>query len=534
MRDGDQARCAIYMLRDDASLWWEGAAHAFDLATLTWAMFKKLFYEKYFPADVRGQLTREFMSLRQVDLYMTEFIRKFDRGCHFVPMIAGDAAEKLRHFLDGLKPNLCRDVMLMRPASYDEDISCAFQAEQALRDIEFELQRNRHSLSTVSSYRRNSLSGSRDSRGNRSPKGRLGRQNSSIRDLLRQKGHKAADYPKSKGPTTGRAYVMHAEEADAALDSTLNAGIILVEMDSGFRVSILSRDQMFTSRIVRGSELRLQQKAVQADLIVLLLPEFDIILGMDCLSSHGALIDFRQSSVSVRPPSVKPFVFEVARHQQFPHVISCLCARKLIKRGWQAFLASIVSVTDLVRQRLEDVDVVREFSSVYPDDVSGIPPDREADFSIELMPGTVPISKACYRLAPAEMKEPKDQIQDLLDGIEVDPSKVEVVRDWPVPKSMTEIRSFLGLAGYYRKFIQNFFSIAVPMTTLTKKNAKFIWGSECQDGFDRLKRALTTTPVLAMPIRAGRVCGVYKCIEAWFGHRSDAAGQSDSLAIAEA
>ncbi|XP_073037952.1 uncharacterized protein [Primulina eburnea] len=167
-------------------------------------------------------------------------------------------------------------------------------------------------------------------------------------------------------------------------------------MDSGFRVSIPSGDQMFTSRIVRGLELRLQQKAVRADLIVLPLPEFDIILGMDWLSSHGAVIDFRQRSVSVRPPSGKPFVFEAARHQQFPHVISCMCARKLIKRGCQTFLASIVSVSELVSQRLEDVDVVNEFSSVFPDDVSGIPPDREVEFSIELMPGTVPNTFARY------------------------------------------------------------------------------------------------------------------------------------------
>ncbi|XP_073273253.1 uncharacterized protein [Primulina huaijiensis] len=61
------------------------------------------------------------------------------------------------------------------------------------------------------------------------------------------------------------------------------------------------------------------------------------------------------------------------------------------------------------------------------------------------------------------------------DGVEVDPSKVEVVRDWPVPKSVTEIRSFLGLAWYYRKFIHGLSSIVVPMTALTKKNAKFIW-----------------------------------------------------------
>ncbi|XP_073064007.1 uncharacterized mitochondrial protein AtMg00860-like [Primulina eburnea] len=77
------------------------------------------------------------------------------------------------------------------------------------------------------------------------------------------------------------------------------------------------------------------------------------------------------------------------------------------------------------------------------------------------------------------------------DGVEVDPNKVEAFKDWPVPKSVTKILNFLKLAGYYMKFIQNFYSMAVPMTALAKKNAKFIWEPECQESFEKLKQALT-------------------------------------------
>ncbi|XP_075497619.1 uncharacterized protein LOC142554583 [Primulina tabacum] len=101
MRDNDRVRCAAYMLRDNASLWWEGATHGVNLATLTWEQFKEMFYDKYFPANVRGFLTREFMSLRHGDSTMAEFIRKFDIGCHFVPLIARDAAQKLRNLWMG-------------------------------------------------------------------------------------------------------------------------------------------------------------------------------------------------------------------------------------------------------------------------------------------------------------------------------------------------------------------------------------------------------------------------------------------------
>ncbi|WVZ70542.1 hypothetical protein U9M48_019201 [Paspalum notatum var. saurae] len=84
-------------------------------------------------------------------------------------------------------------------------------------------------------------------------------------------------------------------------------------------------------------------------------------------------------------------------------------------------------------------------------------------------------------------------------GVAIDPSKVKDVLNWKQPETVTEIRSFLGLAGYYRRFIKDFSKIAKPMTSLTKKNAKFVWGPKCEDGFRELKKLLTTAPVLAQP-----------------------------------
>ncbi|WVZ82821.1 hypothetical protein U9M48_030037 [Paspalum notatum var. saurae] len=84
-------------------------------------------------------------------------------------------------------------------------------------------------------------------------------------------------------------------------------------------------------------------------------------------------------------------------------------------------------------------------------------------------------------------------------GVAVDPSKVEAVLNWKQPESVTEIRSFLGLASYDRRFIKDFSKIAKPMTSLTKKNVKFIWSPKCEEGFQELKKLLTTAPVLAQP-----------------------------------
>jgi hypothetical protein len=86
------------------------------------------------------------------------------------------------------------------------------------------------------------------------------------------------------------------------------------------------------------------------------------------------------------------------------------------------------------------------------------------------------------------------------NGISVDPAKVEAVLKWKQPENITEIRSFLGLAGYYRRFIQNFSRIAYPLTQLTKKGIPFKWDQACEASFQLLKDKLTSAPVLTLPI----------------------------------
>ena len=85
------------------------------------------------------------------------------------------------------------------------------------------------------------------------------------------------------------------------------------------------------------------------------------------------------------------------------------------------------------------------------------------------------------------------------EGIAVDPTKVQSVTDWLAPTSVGEIRSFLGLAGYYRRFIENFSKIAKPMTELLKKDTKFKWTDECEASFQELKKRLVTAPMLILP-----------------------------------
>nr|GEX50949.1 putative reverse transcriptase domain-containing protein [Tanacetum cinerariifolium] len=85
------------------------------------------------------------------------------------------------------------------------------------------------------------------------------------------------------------------------------------------------------------------------------------------------------------------------------------------------------------------------------------------------------------------------------EGIHVDPAKIESVKDWASPKTPTEIRQFLGLAGYYRRFIEGFSKVAKPMTKLTQKKVEFEWGNQQEATFQLLKQKLCTAPILALP-----------------------------------
>ena len=102
-------------------------------------------------------------------------------------------------------------------------------------------------------------------------------------------------------------------------------------------------------------------------------------------------------------------------------------------------------------------------------------------------------------------------------GVSVDLEKVEAVMSWERPKSVFEICSFLGLAGYYRKFIEDFSQLAAPMTRLTRKKVKFEWNDLCERAFQELKRRLTSAPILIVSERGQRYIVYYDASKDEFG-----------------
>ncbi|KAL0561469.1 hypothetical protein IC582_001897 [Cucumis melo] len=448
-------------------------------------------------------------------------------------------------------------------------------------------------------------------------------------------------------------------------------------------VSTPSGECMLSKEKVKTCQIEIAGHVIEVTLLVLDMLDFDVILGMDWLAANHASIDCSRKEVTFNPPSRASFKFKGEGSRSLPQVISAIRASKLLSQGTWGILASVVDTRE-VDVSLSSEPVVRDYPDVFPEELPGLPPHREVEFAIELEPGTVPISRAPYRMAPAELKELKVQLQELLDkgfirpsvspwgapvlfvkkkdgsmrlcidyrelnkvtvknryplpriddlfdqlqgatvfskidlrsgyhqlrikgedvpktefrskyghyefivmsfgltnapavfmdlmnrvfrefldtfvivfiddiliyskteaehekhlrmvvqtlrdnklyakflkcefwlkqvsflghvvstvGVSVDPAKIEAVTGWTRPSTVSEVRSFLGLAGYYRRFVENFSRIATPLTQLTRKGAPFVWSKACEDSFQNLKQKLVTAPVLTVPDGSG-------------------------------
>ncbi|KAL4023070.1 hypothetical protein IC575_016818 [Cucumis melo] len=185
---------------------------------------------------------------------------------------------------------------------------------------------------------------------------------------------------------------------------------------------------MLSKEKVKACQIEISGHVIEVTLIVLDMLDFDVILGMDWLAANHASIDCSRKEVTFNPPSMASFKFKGGGSKSLPQVISAIRASKLLSQGTWGILASVVDTRE-ADVSLSSEPVVRDYPDVFPEELPGLPPHREVEFAIELEPGTVPISRAPYRMAPAELKELKVQLQELLDKGFIRPS----VSPWGAP-----------------------------------------------------------------------------------------------------
>jgi len=187
-------------------------------------------------------------------------------------------------------------------------------------------------------------------------------------------------------------------------------------------------DSIMVDHVYRSCVVTIGSLETSVDLLLLDMVDFDVILGLDWLSTYHAILHCHDKMVTLDMPGLPRLEWKGTLGHSPSKVISYVKARRMVEKGCLAYLAYIRDPNTEVPS-MDSVPVVREFPDVFHADLRGMPPDRDIDFCIDLAPGTKPISIPPYRMAPPELKELKEQLQDLLNQGFIRPS----VSPWGAP-----------------------------------------------------------------------------------------------------
>ncbi|XP_075515814.1 uncharacterized protein LOC142550625 [Primulina tabacum] len=188
------------------------------------------------------------------------------------------------------------------------------------------------------------------------------------------------------------------------------------QLPYSFEISSPLGTTRITDIIYKNCPLSFQEKEYLADLIELSIKNYDIILGMDWLFRHQAQLNCYTKEVYLQ--TSHPIISK-ANHTM--GIVSTAEARAILKDNGQGFLAYLINKPK-DQLKISEISVVQEFPEVFPEEINTLPPQRDVEFSIDLIPGAQPRSKTPYRMAPSELKELKLQLQELMDKKYVRPS----------------------------------------------------------------------------------------------------------------
>ncbi|GJS61513.1 putative reverse transcriptase domain-containing protein [Tanacetum coccineum] len=199
-------------------------------------------------------------------------------------------------------------------------------------------------------------------------------------------------------------------------------------LDNKYPIELVNGRLIGSDTVLRGCTLGLLGHPFNIDLMPVELGSFDVIIGMDWLANHHAVIVCDEKIVRI-PYGDEVLIVQGDRSGKGKKsklsIISCTKTQKYIKRGCPIFLAQVTkkeTEDKSEEKRLEDVPTVRDFSEVFPEDLPGLPPTRQVEFQIDLVPGAAPVARAPYRLAPSELQELSTQLQELSDKGFIRPS----------------------------------------------------------------------------------------------------------------
>ncbi|GJY30770.1 putative reverse transcriptase domain-containing protein, partial [Tanacetum coccineum] len=530
--EGNKVIYATITLQDSALTWWNNQVASMGRSVAnskSWTKMKAMTTKEFCPPEEIQRMKHELWNLKVNDYNITAYTTRFNELILLCPEMVPTEKKKVEAYIRGLSDNIQREVTSSSPTTLSRTIRMAHklmeQKRKSKMDREAEVKKQKwesfqpegepapkcnrcrvhHFGNCLAKCNKYGKIGHKDNdcRG----KGvATGAHTQSIRACFEcgDRNHFRDQCPKQNNQkewnATGRAYAI--KDADKAQGPNVVTGMFLVNnryasvlFDSGsdmsfvnisfsylidikpvklntsYEVELANGKIASTNTVLRGCVLNLADHLFEIDLMPIELGSFDVIVGMDWLVKYDAVIIYGQEIYR----EGMPFVSSLG-DRKGADMKTC--------RGRACFL------------------------EVFPDNLPGLPPHRQVEFKIDLVPGATPVARAPYRLAPSEMKELSNQLQELSEKEQgrarrtsedylTSTQRGKVVRQ-AASSTPTEVRQFLGLAGYYRGFIEGFSLIAKPLSKLTQKNKKYKWGEEEEEAFQMLKQKLCSA-ILALP-----------------------------------
>ncbi|GJX80150.1 reverse transcriptase domain-containing protein [Tanacetum coccineum] len=406
-------------LTDDALSWWNAYAQPMGIEQanqITWTELKRLLTNKYCPRTEIRKMEEELYNLIVKGNDLKPYVRRFQELTVLCPNMVPNNDKLLEAFIGGLPRSIEGNVTASKPQTLEEAINIAQRLmDQVTKHVPMQNRRQEAGRAYPVTSSENGRMGHLSKKCRRKKPATRSNQLpvTMVCHACGEKGHYTNQCQKTNINAQGRAYMLRDKNAQQDPNVVtgmflLNQHLVRVLFDSGANRSFISL----------SIASMLNNPSITIDTF------YNIEMADGNLVSMNTVIKGCTLNLLNQP-------FEI---DLMP-----------IKLG--SFDVVIVVEKKADEKRLKDIPVVKEFPDVFPENLPGIPPIRQVEFQIDLIPGAAPIARTPYRLAPLEMQELSNQLQELTDrgfirpnnqGLHVDPAKIEAVKNWTSPTTPTE------------------------------------------------------------------------------------------------